>query len=1566
MQVTILPQPNGFTFLWESPPELTVPGGPPSATTWRPPLQAAVDVVLDAGLAAEVRQRVDLAVAVLDQLGSPGDREARLSGVPAGVGGAGDTGGSSGGGSVVGGAGGAADPLESLGTVLFNQILPPGLRAALRALPPGSPLTLVTRDTAMPWELLHDGTGFLALRHPIGRRLLAERPAQATAAGAGDRPRALVVANPGGDLPAAEAEAEALLDVFDAATGTIRADLICRDQASRARVLEALADGGYGIVHFAGHARPGALQLTDGWLAAEAIRDGLRGAPLVFLNACASGREIVPGIEKNAAKSGDAPGLRPAAGTRDALGLGPPAASGHPLESGSTWGAAVQGLAGACLLGGASAVIATLWPVSDEGARNLAVQVYRALLAGEPLGEALRLARANAREAAPREAGWAAPVLYGDPTWRLGHPRASRHSGTVVVARWREADAAGLRDAAGVIATQGGRMIRADATGWTATFGVPRTLEDDAARSLEAALTLTAPALAIGVASGPIEVDPRGVDPVSGPLYLGPTLRRAAELAEAGRAGEIWVAPDTRRLVGGRFAFARAQGPDLPRGDPPDDPPGEALEAPGEDTGVWRLIGRRLRSDSSLGGASGSPSAAIGRARELAMLEAWLAAARAGGGSVVGVTGEAGVGKTHLVHALRVGDEAAAVRWIVLDPPAVGDAPLGTIARLLGALLDVEPGGDPAARRLAAIAQLAARAGAGRAPDPELETVVIEILGLGGKGSTRALPAEVPGRLTHLLRGLLAEASRRETVVLVADDAQRLDEASLEILRSVTEGIGRLPAQLILLYRPDWAHPWFNKPDYRHLALGPLDGSAESALAAARLGIAVADLPAGLDKLVARAGGNPFFVEETLRWLEDTAALQRRAGAWALVRAPAEAGLPGTVQRMLAARLDRLPPATRRVLDAAAVLGAAFDPVLLARVLGGAAIDAPLAELERRGFVVAPWGSGDYSFGHGLVREAALAGLLAQERRALHLRAGRVLESIGDPGDPGTLEQLAQHAFAGVTLGGDSFRPLEMDPGAVPGALTDGAPLAPEAEQADVDRAIRHLIAAGAQANRRYAARRSAGHFQAALALLHQLADPARDDLAVAQEGLGDALNTLGAFDAAISAYETALAALLTPEAPHPEAIAREASTAETTLPVAPTPASSAPRPDLPAAESRRRRADLARRIGRLHGWAARHEEALGWLARGLALLGDRLDAADRPVAALIHIHTGPIHYMRGQYDLALGCVQRGLGIVEGTDHLEVLATGFNFLGAVQDALGERDQAVVAYEHSLALWSAAGDSVQAARVEDNLGVTCFHRGDWDRAAELHRQALETFERIEDRDQIIYACVNLGNVHLGRGAFDDAEALFARAGALAESVGNPRLQAMASLNLGLVALERGDPVAARAALGASHDLQELHAIDELQAETFVALGRLALAEALADNAQADAAQVDTAQVEEAQDWAGRALTSAQAQQTQLEEALAHRLLGAAHRARGDLAQSAGHLRWSLAALDAAGHRFEAARTRVEWARTLWAAGQAVEAVDSLVQAIGAFEALGAAADLAGACAARREWAEAEVA
>ncbi len=1472
MRITILEQDDGFAFTWDGEPGRSTArqaGGP---DTGEPaplsPVQSAARVPIDPPLGDEIGRMIDGAVQTLHLMRAATDEDNHGRQSPAG------------------------DPLERLGVLLFNQLLPAGLRAALRGLPPGTPLTLATGDGGLPWELLCDAEGrpapgFLALRHPFGRRLLADVVPRPRAIVGAERPRVLIVANPVGDLPETEAEAEALLDLFDAAGGDIRADLVCRGQASRARLLEALSGGDFAVLHFAGHARPGALQLADGWLAADAIQSALHGSPLVFLNACASGRagETVPAVAE-----ASAPGMLPPGSSRS--GLSRPA-----------WEVGGHSLMRACLLGGASAVIGTLWPVFDHHARELAVRMYRRLLSGETLGEALRAARASARETAPGDPGWAAPVLYGDPIWRLLAPRASRHTGTVVVARRRldveredetgtarskhdsraaaatEIDprvtAAELRAAAAVIAENGGQVVRADETGWVAVFGVPQTLEDDAARALGAVLALrdhragqsqdisAAVSLAIGVASGPIWVDPRDAGPAPGPLYLGPALRQAAALAETADDGEIRAAPATLRLAGGGFEVAPAE--------------------PGA-TG-WKLIGWRVTSPDP---PSGVPPPTAGRAGELALLRGYLAAARAGRGSVVGIAGEAGIGKSHLVRALRQGADAEACRWVEVAPPTHSDAPCATVARVITALSGL------------------------------------------GDDQARLLSAELPGRLVHLLRGLLAEASRPDGIVLVLDDAQQIDEVSLDILGQATEGIGRLGAQLIVLYRPDWAHPWFHKPDYRHLALAALDGEAQAALVAARLSADSVELPAGLETFLARAGGNPFYIEETLRWLTDTAALAQRAGRWVLVRPPAEPGLPDSIQRLLAARFDRLPPAARRVLDAAAVLGMAWRPALIERLLGGAELGPALAELEARGLVVAPWGGGDYAFRHGLVREAALASLPAEPRRALHRRAGRVLEAAGDPHDPGRLDQLARHWHAGVVAAGEA---------------EGGSSLAGDVEHGDVERAIRYRLQAGAQANRHYAARRAAEHARAALDLLGQLDRPDPEDLAAAHEGLGDARNTLGEFEAAIVSYEAALALRL-------ELASRDPGVVPEAAPAtSPGPSHPAGIPGLPPAESCRRAADLARRIGRLHGWAARHEVALGWMVRGLAILGDRLDEADRATAALLHIHTGPIHFVRGEYELALGCVQRGLGIVEGTDQRAVLATGFNFLGAVQDARGDREAAAAAFARSLDLWTAVGDDVQAARVLDNLGVTCFHLGDWERAAGYHRQALGIFEEIEERDQISYACVNLGNVHLSRGEIDAAAALFGRARVLGAELGNPRLEAMALLNLGLVALERPDPAAARRALDASQNLQDAHAIDELQAETRVALGRLALGEG---------------QIDAALDLAGRALAAAEAQQTRLEEALARRLLGSAHRARGDLALSSRYLRWSLVALEAAGHRHEAARSRVELALTARAAGRPDEATDQLDRAITAFAALGAALDLARARALRAAWVGVEVA
>src|SRR5690606_1633113 len=113
--------------------------------------------------------------------------------------------------------------------------------------------------------------------HPSAHSLLSR----------GDRPvSALLIGNPNGDLPAADEEVENLLDLFSMSPQPVRMEFLCRERATKVRVMAALASGTYGFIHFACHARPGALHLADGWLDAAEVQSVLRGRPFVFLNAC--------------------------------------------------------------------------------------------------------------------------------------------------------------------------------------------------------------------------------------------------------------------------------------------------------------------------------------------------------------------------------------------------------------------------------------------------------------------------------------------------------------------------------------------------------------------------------------------------------------------------------------------------------------------------------------------------------------------------------------------------------------------------------------------------------------------------------------------------------------------------------------------------------------------------------------------------------------------------------------------------------------------------------------------------------------------------------------------------------------------------------------------------------------------------------------------------------------------------------------------------------------------------------------------------------------------------------
>jgi tetratricopeptide (TPR) repeat protein len=273
---------------------------------------------------------------------------------------------------------------------------------------------------------------------------------------------------------------------------------------------------------------------------------------------------------------------------------------------------------------------------------------------------------------------------------------------------------------------------------------------------------------------------------------------------------------------------------------------------------------------------------------------------------------------------------------------------------------------------------------------------------------------------------------------------------------------------LAVNYRPEYRHGWGSKTYYRQLRLDPLPPESADALLAALLGTDPSITSLG-SLLIARTEGNPLFLEESVRTLVETGVLVGEPGAYRLASATAPIQMPATVQSILAARIDRLRPELKRLLQAAAVVGKNVPAALLASVaeMSEEALHAALADLQAAELLYEArlFPDLEYTFKHALTHEVAYGGVLQERRRALH---GRILDAL----EQLHADRLGEHAEV----------------------------LAHHAERAAVtDRAVRYLREAGARASARSAHREAIDFFERALALL--------GGLPVSPEAMSDALD---------------------------------------------------------------------------------------------------------------------------------------------------------------------------------------------------------------------------------------------------------------------------------------------------------------------------------------------------------------------------------------------------------------------------------------------------------------------------
>jgi class 3 adenylate cyclase/tetratricopeptide (TPR) repeat protein len=529
--------------------------------------------------------------------------------------------------------------------------------------------------------------------------------------------------------------------------------------------------------------------------------------------------------------------------------------------------------------------------------------------------------------------------------------------------------------------------------GIMALFGAPIAHEDHAERAIHAALAIQAAmavyaaALArehgiefrmrIGLNSGTVVVGKIGDNLRMDYTAQGDTVNLAARLEQASRPGAVLVSETTRRLAEGLFTF-QALPPLTVKG----------KEAPVLAHEVTGLRERRARVEVAT-----DLTPLVGRERELGHLRQSIARVRQGRGEVVGIVGEAGVGKSRILFEFR---RSLGENVVYLEGRCIsyGQAiPFLPVVELLKRGLRIMEGD-----RDEAIRDKVTRGVEAVQADSRSIPFLLGLLGVDtGDPTFRAMAAEARRRYTfEALRALTIASSARRPMVFAIEDLHWIDPASQDFLRYLAENSTRAPVLILVTHRPGYAPPWADRSYYSQIALAPLSESDSERVVESVLGIR--SLPTAIKALVCqKAEGNPFYLEEVTRSFVDTGILTRSEGGYVLARPVTPQDVPDTVQGVIMARIDRLAETRKRTIQTAAVIGREFGAHLLGRIADiEGRLEDSLAELRALEFIYEKtlFPDLEYVFKHALVQDVAYGSLLKPRRRALHELVGRAIEEL--------------------------------------------------------------------------------------------------------------------------------------------------------------------------------------------------------------------------------------------------------------------------------------------------------------------------------------------------------------------------------------------------------------------------------------------------------------------------------------------------------------------------------------------------------------------------------------------
>jgi class 3 adenylate cyclase/tetratricopeptide (TPR) repeat protein len=551
--------------------------------------------------------------------------------------------------------------------------------------------------------------------------------------------------------------------------------------------------------------------------------------------------------------------------------------------------------------------------------------------------------------------------------------------------------------------------------GIMALFGAPLAHEDHAVRACYAALRMQESVaqyaeavfrshgvplqIRVGLNSGEVVVRAIGSDLHMDYTAVGQTTHMAARMEQMATPGTILLAPATLQLAEGYVQVA-ARGPVAVKG----------LADPVE---IYALTGASAQRTRLHAAAARGLTRFVGRDAEIEQIRRALALAHNGHGQLVAVVGEPGVGKSRLVyeltHSHRIQD------WLILEAGSVSYGKATSylpVIDLLKAYFKVHEREIHREIREKVTGKLLTLDESLKPALPALLTLLDVPV---DDAHWQALdPPQRRQRTLDAVKQLLLRESQAQSVLVVFEDLHWIDAETQALLDGLVESLPTARFLLVVNYRPEYQHGWGHKTYYSQLRLDALPPESAGELLSALLG----DDP-GLEPLkrLLVKRGNPFFIEESIRTLVETGALNGERGIYRLTRPIQGIEVPATVQVILAARIDRLPADIKQLLQTASVIGKGVPFVLLHAVAEAAedAVHQGLAHLQAAEFLYETriFPDPEYTFKHALTHEVTYGTLLQDRRKALHARIVGAIERCYQDRLTEHVERLAHHAVRG-------------------------------------------------------------------------------------------------------------------------------------------------------------------------------------------------------------------------------------------------------------------------------------------------------------------------------------------------------------------------------------------------------------------------------------------------------------------------------------------------------------------------------------------------------------------------